>query len=126
MPVTGFNHYNLRAPRPLLDTLRDFYCDVVGLKQGERPAFRGFGYWLYAGATDVLHLSECSTDENRATHTATTFDHAAFTCDDAAEMEARLKQMQIPFQVRIVEQTATRQIFFKDPAGNGVELNCPM
>jgi catechol-2,3-dioxygenase len=126
MPVTGFNHYNLRAPRQLLDTLRDFYCDVVGLRQGERPAFRSFGYWLYAGKQDVLHLSECSTDENRASHTATTFDHAAFTCDNAAEMEVRLNQLQVAFQTRIVEQTATLQIFFKDPAGNGVELNCPI
>jgi glyoxylase I family protein len=125
MPITGFNHYNLRAPRELLDQLRDFYCDVVGLRQGDRPSFRSFGYWLYAGEKDVLHLSECSPSENRATHTATTFDHAAFTCDNAAFMEARLNQHQISFQVRLVEQTATRQIFFKDPAGNGVELNCP-
>jgi catechol-2,3-dioxygenase len=125
MPVTGFNHYNLRAPRALLDQLRDFYCDVVGLRQGDRPAFRSFGYWLYAGDQDVLHLSECSSCENRAIHTATTFDHAAFTCDNAAQMEAWLQDCQIPFQVRIVEQTATRQIFFNDPAGNGVELNCP-
>lgn len=31
MPALGFSHYNLRAPRALLDELRDFYRDVVGL-----------------------------------------------------------------------------------------------
>jgi hypothetical protein len=31
MSVAGFNHYNLRAARPVLDTLRDFYVNVVGL-----------------------------------------------------------------------------------------------
>ena len=58
MPAIGFSHYNLRAPRALLDELREFYCDVVGLELGARPPFRSFGYWLYAGGHPVLHLSE--------------------------------------------------------------------
>jgi len=123
LPVTGFNHYNLRAPRELLDQLRDFYCDVVGLRQGERPAFRSFGYWLYAGGRDVLHLSEAKPGEIRATDVATTFDHAAFTCTDPASMEQRLVQLQIKYEVTFAAQTGTKQIFFRDPAGNGVELN---
>ena len=40
MATLAFAHYNLRAPRKLLDELRDFYCDVVGLRVGERPPFR--------------------------------------------------------------------------------------
>jgi catechol-2,3-dioxygenase len=126
LPVTGFNHYNLRASRVLLDELREFYCKVVGLKEGERPAFRTFGYWLYAGGTDVLHLSECSPDETRQTFVATTFDHAAFTCDDADAMEAHLKAHGIEYTIRFVSQTNIKQIFFRDPAGNGVELNCSL
>ena len=126
MAVTGFNHYNLRAPRALLDELRDFYCQIVGLSEGERPAFRTFGYWLYAGGTDVLHLSECSADEARQTFIATTFDHAAFTCDDADAMETHLKAQGIEYILRFVSQTNIKQIFFRDPAGNGVELNCAL
>ena len=123
MPVTGFNHYNLRAPRELLDQLRAFYCDVVGLRQGERPAFRSFGYWLYAGERDVLHLSEAKPGEIRATDVATTFDHAAFTCTDSAAMEQKLVRLQVKYEVTFVAQTGIKQIFFRDPAGNGVELN---
>ncbi|MCE9633430.1 MAG: VOC family protein [Methylophilales bacterium] len=126
MPVTGFNHYNLRAPRALLDELRDFYCTVVGLVEGARPAFRTFGYWLYVGGTDVLHLSECSPDEVRQTFVATTFDHVAFTCDDADAMETHLKAQGIEYTIRSVAQTNIKQIFFRDPAGNGVELNCDL
>ena len=125
MPVTGFNHYNLRAPQPLLDTLKDFYCEVVGLQVGERPAFRSFGYWLYAGGRDLLHLSEAAPGEVRATGIATTFDHIAFSCTDPVEMEEVLVARRIEFGERYVEQTGTRQIFFRDPAGNGVELNFP-
>jgi glyoxylase I family protein len=123
--VTGFNHYNLRAQRDLLDQLRAFYCDVVGLVQGPRPAFRSFGYWLYAGDHDVLHLSEAPPDEIRQSHVLTTFDHVAFTCTDAAEMQAKLSALGIEYRIAHVAQTGIIQIFFRDPAGNGVELNCP-
>lgn len=123
MAVSGFNHYNLRAPRELLDQLRTFYCEVVGLQVGARPAFRSFGYWLYAGEKDVLHLSEASSDEVRQTGVLTTFDHVAFTCTDADETEKKLAQQGIDYNVRLVAATGIRQIFFRDPAGNGVEFN---
>lgn len=126
MPAIGFNHYNLRAPRDLLDQLRDFYCEVVGLKEGARPAFRSFGYWLYASDRDVLHLSETAPGESRATHVTTTFDHVAFTCADPVAMEKILVERRIEFGERFIDQTGTKQIFFRDPAGNGVELNFAM
>lgn len=123
MAVSGFNHYNLRAPRELLDQLRTFYCEVVGLQVGARPAFRSFGYWLYAGEKDVLHLSEASSEEVRQTGVLTTFDHVAFTCTDADETEKKLAQQGIDYNVRLVAATGIKQIFFRDPAGNGVEFN---
>ncbi|OGI64334.1 MAG: hypothetical protein A2W18_07655 [Candidatus Muproteobacteria bacterium RBG_16_60_9] len=56
MTTTGLNHINLHAKRELLDALKEFYCDVVGLHIGSRPAFRNFGYWHYAGDKSVVHL----------------------------------------------------------------------
>lgn len=123
MAVTGFNHYNIRAQRVLLDQLKTFYCDVVGLTVGERPTLRSSGYWLYIGKKDVLHLSEAAAGEVRATDVATTFDHVAFSCTNQAETEAKLTQQGIVFNTRVVASTGVRQIFFKDPAGNGVEFN---
>lgn len=123
MPVHGFNHYNLRASRPLLDRLRDFYCTVVGLELGPRPAFRSFGYWLYAGGRDVLHLSEAGDTEVRHSHVPTTFDHVAFTCTGYAAMIQHLENHGVEFGRREVAATGVRQIFFQDPAGNGVEFN---
>jgi catechol-2,3-dioxygenase len=126
MPAIGLNHYNLRGPRELLEQLKDFYCEVLGLRVGDRPAFRTFGYWLYAGGHDVLHLSETAPDETRATHVPTTLDHVAFTCIDPVGMEEILAEKRIEFGERFIEQTSTKQIFFHDPAGNGVELNFAM
>ncbi len=123
MATLGFAHYNLRAPRRLLDELRDFYCEVVGLHVGERPPFRNFGYWLYAGGRDVLHLSEAGPGAEAPREISTTFDHAAFSCSGRAAFEEKLAQRGVPFRIAEVPLTGMVQLFFYDPAGNGVELN---
>jgi len=123
MPTIGFSHYNLRAPRALLEELRDFYRDVVGLEVGQRPPFRSFGYWLYAGGYPILHLSEAGPEENRPAEPIGTFDHAAFRCSGQAEYEQELKRRGIQYRVAVVPATQQIQIFLTDPAGNGVELS---
>lgn len=123
MATLGFAHYNLRAPRALLDELRDFYCDIVGLQLGERPPFKTFGYWLCASGLDVLHLSEASPGVEAPEAISTTFDHAAFSCSGRMEFERLLTQREIPYRVAEVPLTGMVQLFFHDPAGNGVELN---
>ena len=123
MPVTALNHYNLRAPQPLLNQIRDFYCDVVGLEEGERPPFNFFGYWLYAGSNPILHLVEAHAAEQRGAGEFGTFDHVAFTCHRRREMESQLRARGVAFRVAEVPGAGQVQLFLKDPAGNGVELN---
>ncbi|MCM8612339.1 VOC family protein [Accumulibacter sp.] len=123
MLTLGLNHYNLRAPRPLMEQLRRFYCEVVGLLPGERPPFASFGYWLYAGDQPVLHLSETRAGDPPVPAGASTFDHAAFTCRGRAEFERKLEQAGIAFTKARVPGSAQVQLFIQDPAGNGVELN---
>ena len=53
--VTAMEHVLVLADD--IDQAREFYCDVVGLELGERPALEFPGYWLYAGATPCLHLA---------------------------------------------------------------------
>jgi len=52
-----------------------------------------------------------------------TFDHVAFTCADFESMRARLEKLGVKYRVADVPLTRQRQIFARDPAGNGVELN---
>jgi catechol 2,3-dioxygenase-like lactoylglutathione lyase family enzyme len=123
MTTRGLSHINFRAPRDLLDALKDFYCDVIGLEVGARPPFPRFGYWLYAGGQPVVHLYEAGPEEARRTDTATTFDHVAFDCDDRGAVEARLRSRSIPFTQALVPASRQLQFFLADPAGNKVELN---
>lgn len=123
MAVTRIDHYNLRAPRDLLDELRDFYTAVVGLQAGPRPPFQSPGYWLYAGAEAVLHLSEASANEVHHRHVSGTFDHVAYSCTDLPGFESRLRACGVGYTRGEVPLRGLTQLFFSDPAGNGVELS---
>lgn len=121
--IEGFAHLNLRAPQPLLERLRDFYCEVVGLRMGPRPAFPSAGYWLYVGAQDVLHLTACGAEEAAGRQGRSSYDHVAFHASDLAAVEARLKQLALPYEKTSVPGGGAVQLFLQDPAGLGVELN---
>ncbi|KAF3998431.1 VOC family protein [Glaciimonas immobilis] len=130
MPVLGLNHYNLRAPRALMVILKNFYCDVVGLEDGPRPAFSSVGYWLYAGGLPVLHLSEITDatsieipQPSGKVVATNTFDHAAFTCASLQAIQTHLTAHNVAYKIVFSPVTRQTQLFFKDPGGNGVELN---
>lgn len=122
MPLTEINHVNFRTDRETMHKLRDFYCDILGLTVGKRVASTTYGYWLYIGDNDVVHLAEYKTPEPPQLHVHGTFDHISFTCTDMPGMEAHLTQHGVPYTTRILAN-GVRQINLKDPAGNGVELN---
>lgn len=125
MRTTGLNHYNLRAHQPLLDELCRFYVEIVGLAVGDRPPFAVAGYWLYADERPVLHLAEAASEQVAASNVDGTFAHAAFDCVDVASAEALLTLRGIRYRKTAVPETGAPQIFFTDPAGNGVELLFP-
>src|SRR5579863_263793 len=110
MATLGLDHYNIRAPSPLLEELRDFYVATLGLRVGPRPRFRTHGYWLYAGEQAVLHLSGTRVGEVREVGAAPTFDHVAFRCDDAATMRLTLDAAGISYAVEDAPERAQRQI----------------
>lgn len=122
MPLTEINHVNFRTDRETMHMLRDFYCDILGLTAGKRVASTTYGYWLYIGDNDVVHLAEYKTPEPPLLNVHGTYDHVSFTCTDMPAMEAHLKNNNIAYTTRTLAN-GIRQINLKDPAGNGVELN---
>lgn len=123
MENLGIAHYNIRADRELIEELRDFYVAAVGLTVGPRPPLHSFGVWLYAGKTDVLHLSEMRPSEQRRRGSDLTFDHVAFHCTDEQRFRERLTTLGISYRRAVIPESGASQLFFRDPAGNGVELN---
>ena len=120
--IRAINHYNLRSEFKMMEILKNFYIEVVGLEMGTRPPFKSNGFWLNAGKKDVLHLSETKKNDENPVNIKNTFDHMAFTAVDKDKYIKILKEREIEFYLRSVPEIGTEQIFFKDPAGNAIEL----
>ncbi len=122
--VQGIDHVNLSAPVELLERVRHFYVDVIGLREGRRPTFRSGsrGYWLYAGTEPVMHLTARGEGEARAQDTGW-LDHIAFACAGLPAMRAKLDAAGVPYRIDVVDMPPQVQLFVTDPAGVGVELN---
>lgn len=125
--IAGLSHINIRAPEDLIERLRAFYRDVIGLLEGPRPPFRSRGYWLYAGERDLLHLTivpaAAQTPASTPAARSGWLDHVAFSGLDRAASVRRLDAAGIAYTIDEVPQAGQTQIFLTDPAGIGVELN---
>jgi glyoxylase I family protein len=116
MKLSGVHHVSLNV-HDAKETGR-FYIEVLGLEELPRPNFPFAGYWLKAGDQEI-HLIEV-TD-----HRKPGGEHFAFKVDDidgvCRDLEARGVKVSKPMDV----PGAGRQAFFRDPAGNLLELNQP-
>jgi catechol 2,3-dioxygenase-like lactoylglutathione lyase family enzyme len=121
--IAGIAHVNLRASAATIEALRVFYRDVIGLEDGPRPAFRSRGYWLYAGAVDVLHLSVDESAASSPLAATGAFNHIAFAAIDIDATRLRLDGAGVDYTFDGVPASGEAQIFLRDPAGVGVELN---
>ncbi len=120
--ILSINHIQLVAEKDLVIQLRDFYCDVVGLTEGFRPTFERFGFWLYIGDKDVLHLITPKDGDGRSLQKSS-FDHVAFKTANYQGVLKKLQSKSIPFEEKPIPGMTAHQIFLCDPAGNRVELN---
>jgi RimJ/RimL family protein N-acetyltransferase/catechol 2,3-dioxygenase-like lactoylglutathione lyase family enzyme len=116
----NLDHINISAPMDLLERVKDFYCLLFAMEEGFRPQFSGEGFWLYSGDRPLIHLSEQNSDcGGRGC-----LDHVAFRSDDVAPIERRLESLGVDYRSNYVQELDMTQIFFTDPAGTGVEVNC--
>lgn len=116
------HHINIKAPRELLEKERDLFCDVLGLKQGKRPGFTSYGYWLYSGDDAVVHLSE--SDSHFSNDKPGYFDHVAFQEANLDDIIKALDEKGIDYSTTNVPGEEMKQIFFRTPTNTGIEVNC--
>jgi catechol 2,3-dioxygenase-like lactoylglutathione lyase family enzyme len=121
--IDTIHHVNIRAPATDIAKLKDFYSEIVGLREGWRPPFKSRGHWMYAGPHPVVHLVEGGDDVGGASGGGV--DHVAFRCTDLAAMIERLRSRGIDFQLSRVPSLGDQQLLFRDPLGIGIELTMP-
>ena len=123
MRIDHLNHINLRA-RDIHET-RDFYRDALGLKEGFRPEFAAFGYWMYAGDSAVVHISHCEPDSDIRTNPegmGRGLDHFALWAKGLNDQLAVLDGRKIKYDKRLAWNDTMVQVFFEDPNGVIIEL----
>jgi catechol 2,3-dioxygenase-like lactoylglutathione lyase family enzyme len=127
MSVTAMEHVLVLTDD--LESTRQFYCQVLGLRVGERPPLEFPGYWLYAGATPCVHVAERGAYEAHASSLGlpaadgAVVDHVAFNAGDYDAVNARVQRAGVPAVRNTVTGAGLRQLFIEDPNGVRVEIN---
>jgi catechol 2,3-dioxygenase-like lactoylglutathione lyase family enzyme len=116
--VTGINHVSIAA-RDLEESTR-FYVDVFGMERIAAPIFETPVQWLRCG-TLQLHLFLEESGEAPVRH------HIGLTVDDFdAAYDAVANWTSSEWGSDLVELPSGQvQLYFRDPAGNLIELNWP-
>ena len=130
MPLGVLQHYTIEPSN--LEATKNFYCDVLGLENGDRPPLGFPGYWLYSGGIPTVHLlgprqpreGIVVRGEKKYDDTGR-LDHIAFAATDPEGVRQRLHSKNVNFRESIVPRTGDTQFFMYDPDGVGVELNFP-
>jgi len=118
--IHGMNHFTITA-EDRAQTL-DFYCGLLGLREGHRPDLGFAGAWLYppGGTQAVLHIY---WDRPMPRERTGVIDHLAFTASGLPQVKARLDERGVKYELRRQVGAGTWQLFTYDPNGAKVELD---
>ena len=122
--VLGLHHFTIRCSGSELERLRDFYCDVLDMREGPRPDFGFPGHWLYVGDAALLHLAAILPDQPARLDDGSMsgFDHVSLAGAQLDAARQRLARLGIDFEELPVPGWPLWQIFLRDPVGSKIEL----
>ncbi|KAG0486352.1 hypothetical protein HPP92_008447 [Vanilla planifolia] len=128
LPLSSLNHISLIC-RSVEESL-DFYQNVLGFFPIQRPGSFDFdGAWLFNYGIGI-HLLQSEDPKNmppQKREINPKDNHISFQCESLAMVEKKLKEMEINYIKRTVEEggIVVDQIFFHDPDGFMIEIcNC--
>ncbi len=116
MSFRGVHHVSINVDD--VEKAGPFYLEVLGMERLPRPDFGFPGLWLQCGGQQI-HLIQV---EN---HVAPDGQHFALCVDDIDAARRDLCAKGVVVSDVIDSPGAGRQAFFRDPAGNLIELNQP-
>ena len=115
--ITGINHVQVTIPKGMENKAREFYCDILGLVEIEKPMplRKNGGFWLQAGALQV-HIGCEEHDSRRLTKA-----HVAYDVIDSQQLRTFLQK----HHIEIIEGTPIDgfdRFDIRDPFGNRIEF----
>ncbi|GAC1333702.1 MAG: VOC family protein [Chloroflexota bacterium] len=119
MNIRSLHHAQVTIPTGAEDRARHFYCDVLGLREVQKPrALQGRGgIWLQVGDRQV-HLGTEDGVDRHATKA-----HLAYEVADIDAARETLRQHAIAI-FESVPIPGYDRCEFRDPFGNRVEVLC--
>ena len=131
MPLSHIEHYLILTHD--IAAARDWYVDVLGLREGPHPDFPFPVCWLYIGDQDVIHIGQAAASEAQRKYLGDparqdakgtgALDHIAFRATGLAVTLDHLRAKNIAFTERQVDDQGLYQLFLHDPHGIKIELN---
>ncbi len=119
--INEIHHVQVTIPRGTEKQARQFYCQVLGLQEIEKPSVineRG-GFWLQVGNRQV-HVGAEDGVERMATKA-----HIAYQVTDLAAMRKRLEDNSIAI-LEDVPLPGLVRFQIRDPFGNKIEFIQPL
>lgn len=118
--LTRLHHAQITIPKGAEAEARAFYCDLLGLREVEKPdSLKGRGgFWVEVGDVQVHVGTEDSVDR------AATKAHLAYQVEDVAAWQADLERRGIAIGDSVPIPGFLR-FEFRDPFGNRVEFIQP-
>ena len=115
--ILGLHHAQITIPRGAEEQGRQFYCELLGLPEIEKPeALRGRGgFWLQVGDQQVHVGTEDGIERT------TTKAHLAYQVDDIDAWQKRLQENGIEIGDS-VPLPGFKRFEIRDPFGNRVEF----
>jgi catechol 2,3-dioxygenase-like lactoylglutathione lyase family enzyme len=115
--LAAVNHVQITVPEGSEEEAREFYCDVLGLREMEKPEAlkSNGGFWLQSGNIQIHVGTESGVDRSK------TKAHVAYEVNSIDSWRKKLEQQNIA----ILEGRAIpgfKRFEFRDPFGNRVEL----
>lgn len=115
--ILGLHHAQITIPKGTEEKAKDFYCQVLGLEEIEKPVSlqgRG-GFWLQVGDKEVHVGTEEGFDR------LTTKAHLAYQVEDVSYWRSVLIENGIKILDSVPIPNFDR-FEFRDPFGNRVEM----
>jgi catechol 2,3-dioxygenase-like lactoylglutathione lyase family enzyme len=117
--LIAFDHVNVRTAN--LGVMRAFYVDVIGLREGPRPAFSFGGAWLYCAGAPVVHLVQVDRPPQRSDELS--LEHFALRAQGLAEFLERLRAYGVPVAFGFIHDFGICQVNVRDPDGTHVHID---
>lgn len=119
MPLTGFDHVNVRTNR--LEEMTAWYADVLGLYSGPRPDFPFPGAWLYLGDQALVHL--VGTEDGLDDPTRVSLEHFALRATGLKAFLEKLERLGVEARLSPVPGMPILQVNVFDPEGNHIHID---